>query len=69
MSWLQTVMGALLIMAQTGCPSEFGKEGRIAKAVHKDAVERVTERCSDEQIEQVCGNGREDTPECQQCFE
>ena len=55
-------------MALTGCPSEFGKEGRIAKAVHKDTVDMVIKRCSNERIEELCGNGKQDTPECQECF-
>jgi hypothetical protein len=28
-------------MAMTGCPSEFGKDGRVAKAVRKDAHPEV----------------------------
>jgi hypothetical protein len=61
------VVGALSLMALTGCPSEFGREGRIAKAVHKDTMELVIERCSPEKIEEVCGNGKGDTPECRKC--
>jgi hypothetical protein len=56
-------------MALTGCPSEFGKDGRVAKAVHKDSMELVIKRCSTEKIEEVCGNGRESTPVCKACFE
>jgi hypothetical protein len=54
-------------MALTGCPSEFGREGRIAKAMHRDTMELVIKRCSAEKIEEVCGNGKENTPECQKC--
>ncbi len=69
MRWLQGVVGALSIMALAGCPSEFGRQGRIAKAVHKDSMERVTERCSDEEIEEVCADGKEHTKECQDCLD
>ncbi len=66
---LQPAVIALSLVATTGCPSEFGNEGRIAKAVHKDAEELVIKRCSKEKIEEVCGNGKQDTPECKACFE
>ncbi|WP_224361077.1 hypothetical protein [Hyalangium versicolor] len=67
MRWLQTWLLGLSAMAMIGCPSEFGKEGRVAKAAHKDSMELVIKRCSPERIEEVCGNGRENTPECKQC--
>ncbi len=67
MRWLQTVPSLLFVMALTGCPSEFGREGRIAKAMHRDTMELVIKRCSAEKIEEVCGNGKENTPECQKC--
>jgi hypothetical protein len=60
-------MGALSVMVLTGCPSEFGREGRIAKAVHKDSMDLVIKRCSAKRVEEVCGNGKEDTPECRKC--
>jgi hypothetical protein len=61
-------MGVVLsITATTGCPSEFGKDGRVAKAIHADSQELVIRRCSQEKIEEVCGNGKENTPECKKC--
>ncbi len=67
MRWRQAAAGLLSVMALTGCPSEFGREGRIAKAVHQDTMDLVLKRCSAEKIEEVCGKGKENTPECQKC--
>jgi hypothetical protein len=67
MRWLQVVVGALCIMALAGCPSEFGREGRIAKAVRKDSMDLVIRRCSPEKIEEVCGDGKDKTEECKKC--
>jgi hypothetical protein len=69
MRWLQTAVLVLSVLAMTGCPSEFGKEGRIAKAVHKDSEGQLgLIRCTKERIEEVCGNGRQHSPECQDCL-
>ncbi|MBN1203737.1 MAG: hypothetical protein JXB05_02290 [Myxococcaceae bacterium] len=69
MRWLRVGVVVLAVMATTGCPSEFGKDGRIAKAVHKDSTELVIKRCSKAKIEEVCGNGKQHTPGCKACFE
>jgi hypothetical protein len=61
-------VAVLSFMSMTGCPSEFGKEGRVAKAIHKDTADMVIRRCSNERIEEVCGNGKQHTPQCQECF-
>jgi hypothetical protein len=67
MRWLQAGVVVFSVMAMTGCPSEFGKDGRIAKAVHEDSTELVIKRCSKAKIEEVCGNGKENTPDCKAC--
>ena len=55
----------VVLMLMTGCPSEFGKEGRIAKAVRKDTLELVREYdCDDETRKQYCDGGRHNTSEC-----
>jgi hypothetical protein len=55
-------------MATTGCPSEFGRNGRIAKAVHKDSQERlIIKRCSDDLRKEVCGHGQENSDACREC--
>jgi hypothetical protein len=68
MRWLQAAVVALSVLALTGCPSEFGKDGRIAKAVHQDSMDLVIKRCSKAKIEEVCGNGKQQTPECKECL-
>lgn len=68
MRWFQVGMSVLAVTSMSGCPSEFGKEGRIAKAIHKDTVELVITRCSEERRKEVCGAGKQHTPECQACL-
>ncbi|WP_407739948.1 hypothetical protein [Hyalangium sp.] len=69
MRWLRLGVVVLSGMATTGCPSEFGKDGRVAKAVHKDSDALVIRRCSKEKIEEVCGNGKEQTRACLDCLD
>ncbi|XXF78127.1 hypothetical protein P2318_34550 [Myxococcaceae bacterium GXIMD 01537] len=58
------VLCALALLAMTGCPEEFGKEGRIHRAVHKDTLERLESRCSALEYERYCGDDRDRSPEC-----
>ncbi len=69
MRWLRVGVVVLSVMATTGCPSEFGNDGRIAKAVHKDAQEQVIiiKRCGDQERTRVCARGRETSKECLEC--
>ena len=68
MRWrLAAVVVSSLVIA--GCPSEFGKDGRVDQAVHKDTQELVIKRCSNERIEEVCGRGKEDSEDCRKCRE
>lgn len=67
MRWFHAGLGVLALMVGAGCPSEFGKEGRVAKAVHKDTANMVIKRCSDEWRNKVCGYGKEDSQECLEC--
>jgi hypothetical protein len=46
-----------------GLPSEFGKDGRVNKAVHKD-VQELLEECDPVIFDAWCSYGRETTPEC-----
>jgi hypothetical protein len=68
MRWLLAAV-AVSSMAMTGCPSEFGKDGRVNKAINKDTQNLVIRRCSNERIEEVCGRGKEDSDECRKCRE
>ncbi|SEU31655.1 hypothetical protein [Stigmatella erecta] len=69
MRWLPTGVAVIFLAALSGCPSEFGRDGRVAKAIRKDSAELVSERCSDEKIEEVCAEGKEESPDCEACFQ
>jgi hypothetical protein len=60
-------MVVLSVMAMTGCPSEFGKDGRIAKAIHKDSMELVRRICSEDERKAVCEGPNKDPVECEKC--
>ncbi len=64
MRWYQAGVGIAARMLMTGCPSEFGKDGRVNKAVGKDVIERLRDECDPKAFAQWCDNGRENTPEC-----
>jgi hypothetical protein len=66
MQW-RLAAAVVLSIAMTGCPSEFVKDGRVNKAAHKDTLEMVIRRCSNERIEEVCGRGKEDSDDCRKC--
>jgi hypothetical protein len=59
MRWLQVALAVLSSMAMTGCPSEFGKDGRVNKAVRNDTRENLLELtgCSEAWRAEVCGDG------------
>jgi hypothetical protein len=67
MRWLQAAMSMLALMMTTGCPSGFGKEGRVAKAVHQDTLGIVRRNCSDDERKAVCGPGQERSEACLEC--
>ena len=58
----------LAVTATAGCPSEFGKNGRIAKAVHQDAQDQlVLTRCSEKRKREVCEGPQRDAKKCRDC--
>jgi hypothetical protein len=69
MRWLFVAGCILPVLALTGCPSEFGKDGRVAQAVHHDAKEQVIiiRRCKDDERTRVCAPGKENSKECLEC--
>lgn len=69
MRWLQVLLGALTLLSTTGCPSEFGRQGRVARAIHKDSIERVHKACSEDEREAACGPGQEHSKACLECGE
>lgn len=64
MRWHDAGTGMVALMMLTGCPSEFGKDGRVNKAVRDDSLELVRKYCDQETRKKYCGGGRENTPEC-----
>ncbi len=64
MRWRTAGLCALSLAVMTGCPEEFGKEGRINRAVHKDTMELLQKSCSEEDAQQYCANGQEQSEEC-----
>lgn len=70
MRWLWLGVVVLSGMTMTGCPSEFGKDGRVAKAVHDDSQENLLmlKGCSQAFKDAVCGNGPDkDQEKCRKC--
>jgi hypothetical protein len=70
MRWLQVAVAVLSFMAMTGCPSEFGKDGRVNKAVHNDTRANMLEltSCSPARKLEVCSNGpNKDRDACKKC--
>lgn len=57
--WVSTVSLALM-----GCPEMHRPGGLIDKAAHRDALESLPKHCTEDQREQFCGKGKEDTEEC-----
>lgn len=57
----------LVAMVMMGCPSEFGREGRIEEAVLKDETENSFTPCSPAEIDQVCGDGKTQSLDCKRC--
>ncbi len=64
MRWYHTGAGMLALMMMAGCPTEFGKDGRVNKAVRKDSLELVKKVCPESTFRAWCSDGRENTPEC-----
>ena len=64
MRWCHAGTGVLLLMLLAGCPSGFGKDGRVSKAIHQDTVDLYIKRCSTAKYEEVCGGAKRDTENC-----
>jgi hypothetical protein len=64
---LQAAIGVLALMMMSGCPSGFGKNGRIDKAVHQDMLELTRKICSDQERWDACEGPRKDPAECRKC--
>jgi hypothetical protein len=71
MRWLQAVVTALSILAMTGCPSEFGKDGRVNKAAAKDTQDQLLfiSGCPRDRYEKVCAPGLWESHDCRKCRE
>jgi len=66
MRWTTAGLCALCLMTMTGCPEEFGKEGRIQRAAHQDALELIQKQCTRADFERYCEGGREASEKCRE---
>ncbi len=69
MRWPDMAVFVLSITVLTGCPSEFGKDGRVNKAVQQDTQEHMlfVEGCAKETFRVVCAPGKWHSEECVMC--
>ncbi len=69
MRWFLLGAVVLSVLVLSGCPSEFGKDGRVGKAIHNDSQENLLEltRCSEEWKNKVCHGPQMDRKECERC--
>jgi hypothetical protein len=56
--------GILALLAMTGCPSGFGKDGRVDRAAHQDVLGIVRKVCTEETRREVCGGAKRNSQEC-----
>ena len=66
MHWCHAGTGVLLLTLLVGCPSGFGKDGWIDRAVHQDMLELTRRHCTLAEYETFCGSGKKSTKECRQ---
>ncbi len=68
MRWFLLGAVVLSVLVLSGCPSEFGKDGRVGKAVHQDAQNQLgIRRCSDAYKKEVCEGPSKDPEKCRKC--
>jgi hypothetical protein len=69
MRWLQAGVLVLSSLVMTGCPSEFGKDGRVNKAATQDTQDNLLfiTGCPRTQYEKVCAPGLWESSECLKC--
>jgi hypothetical protein len=66
MQWQATGVSALSLVAMLGCPDDYGREGTVDRAIHKDVMELQRKRCSQEDLERFCTDA--DSTQCrEQC--
>jgi hypothetical protein len=58
MQWRTAGTGALFLVGLLGCPHEYGREGTVDRAVHKDVMELQRKRCSTDELQKFCGNNK-----------
>ncbi|HEX8704582.1 MAG TPA: hypothetical protein VF815_37465 [Myxococcaceae bacterium] len=57
------------VLAMTGCPSEFGKDGRVDRAIEQDTHDQFLfiKGCTKAQFKEVCTADKWDSDECKKC--
>jgi hypothetical protein len=58
MRWRTCWLCVLSLVALTGCPEDFGIDGRMDQAIRKDMRERLEQQCTDEELRLYCGRGK-----------
>lgn len=54
MRWRTCLLGMLSLVALTGCPEDFGIDGRMDQAVRKDMLESIPRQCSEKEVREYC---------------
>jgi hypothetical protein len=64
MRWCHAGMMLFAALTLAGCPSEFGRHGRVANAVHQDTLELVQKDCSPAELKKFCEGDKKNSQEC-----
>ena len=54
MRWRTCWLGLVSLVAMTGCPEDFGIEGRMDQAIRKDMKARLKQQCSERDLREYC---------------
>jgi hypothetical protein len=67
MRWRTRWLCVLSLVAMTGCPEEFGIDGRVDQAVSKDMKERLMKQCTESDLRKHCGPDKSEEECRKQC--
>ncbi|MFY1828166.1 hypothetical protein ACN47A_19745 [Myxococcus fulvus] len=63
MTW-PTIRACALSCALLGCPEVHRRDGLVDRAAHRDALESIPDRCSNDEYNRYCPEGLEYSDEC-----
>jgi len=55
MRWRTCWLCVLSLVAMTGCPEDFGIDGRMDQAIRKDMLESIPKQCTKKELQEYCG--------------